>query len=414
MFDVSCRIPVRGWPGVLALCMLAAACGRSSSPSLVSETDSAGVRILTSRGDGWAVESSWRLELDLDVGDLDGPNAFGRLRDVAVRRAGGMWILDAQARRVLGFDDAGHAVLAFGRRGQGPGEFTFVDHLAELPDGDLVVAGSGPIALHRFAPEGVYRTTEVLPDSVFRKRSADPLKSRPPPGPTFGRWRIASDGSAFVQTVVIDAEEDGIVRSDVLFRLMSGGRRATRLAQWNASLMEGGPDGTMHLLQPDAGWGPLSDGGVWLTLGAVYELRRFDGSGDLMTILRRTVPRLPVTESIRHGVRQGLARTMDSEFRRMMLDRAVFPANLPATAGLWISEPDGRLWVGIINPNLPWDFKRANAWDVLEPDGTYQGRLSIPEGLRPTRVTRDYVYGIWLDDLDVSHARRYRIVRPPG
>lgn len=414
MFHASCRIPVRAWSGVLVLCMLAVACGRSSNSSFVTETDSAGVRILDSHGDGWAAESSWRLELDLDVGDLDGPNAFGRLRDVAVRRAGGMWVLDAQAGRVRGFDDAGDAVLAFGRHGQGPGEFTFVDHVAELPNGDIVVAGSGPIALHRFGPNGIYRSTEILPDSVFRKRSSIPLESRPPPGPTFGRWRIASDGSAFVQTVVIDAEGESIVRADALFRLMSGGRRATRLARWNASLMENGPDGTMHLLQPDAGWGPNPEGGVWLTLGAAYELRRFDGSGDLMTVLRRSVPRLPVTESIRRGVRQGLARMMDSEFGRMMIDKAVFPASLPATAGLWISDPGGQLWVGVIDPNLPWDFEGANAWDVLDPDGTYLGRLPIPEGLRPTRVTHDYVYGIWLDDLDVSHARRYRIVRPVG
>lgn len=414
MFDVSCRIPVRAWPGVLAVFVLAAACGRASNSSLVTETDSAGVRILTSYGDGWVSESSWRLELDLDVGDLDGPDAFGRLRDVAVRRAGGMWVLDAQTRRVRGFDDAGDAVLAFGRHGQGPGEFTFVDHVAELPNGDLVVAGSGPIAVHRFGRDGIYRTTEVLPDSVFRQRSSVPLESRPPPGPTFGKWRIASDGSAFVQTVVIDVEQESIVRSDVLFRLMSGGGRATRLARWNASLMEGGPDGTMHLLQPDSGWGPLPDGGIWLTLGAAYELRRFDRAGDLVTVLRRPVPQRPVTESIRRGVRQRLARTMDSEFERMMLDRAVFPANLPATAGLWISDPGGRLWVGVIDPGLPWDFKGANAWDVLDPDGTYLGRLPIPEGFRPTRVTNEYVYGIWLDDLDVSHARRYRIVRPPG
>lgn len=49
----SCRIPARGWSGVLALCLLAAGCGRSSSSSLITETDSAGVRILTSHGDGW-------------------------------------------------------------------------------------------------------------------------------------------------------------------------------------------------------------------------------------------------------------------------------------------------------------------------------------------------------------------------
>ena len=410
----SCRIPAHGWSGVLALCLLAAGCGRSSSSSLITETDSAGVRILTSLGDGWDAESAWRLELDLDVGDLDGPNAFGRVRDVAVRRAGGMWVLDGQARHVSGFDDAGNLVLEFGGHGQGPGEFTFVDYVSELANGNLVVAGSGPIALHRFGPDGSYQTTEVLPDSVFRKRSTRAIESRPPPGPSFGKWRIVSDGSVFVQTVLIDAEGENIVRSDVLLRLASGGGRATRLTQWNASLMNNGPDGTIRLLQPDRSWVALADGGVWIMDGAAYELRRLDRSGKLTTMVRRPVSLMPVTPSIKSGVRQSLAENMDSDFERMLLDRAEFPTNIPASFGLWVSEPSGRLWVGVRDPDLPWDYERANAWDILEPDGTYVGRMSIPEGFRATRVTQDYVYGIWLDELEISHARRYQILRPRG
>jgi len=132
------------------------------------------------------------------------------------------------------------------------------------------------------------------------------------------------------------------------------------------------------------------------------------------TVIRRSHSRDPVTESVQSGVRQKLAESMDSEFERMILDKAEFPATLPSTYGLWISEPSGELWVGVRDPNLLWDYERANAWDIIEPDGTYLGRLPIPEGLRPTRVTQDYVYGIWLDELDVSHARRYGIVRPTG
>jgi len=102
---------------------------------------------------------------------------------------------------------------------------------------------------------------------------------------------------------------------------------------------------------------------------------------------------------------------MDSEFERAFLDRAVYPEHLPATSGLWVSASAGTLWVGVVDPGLPWDYEVANAWDVFERDGSYMGRLPIPERFKPTRVTTDHVYGIWLDDLDVPHARRYRIVR---
>jgi hypothetical protein len=410
---VRCN-PARRWLGILVICTLPISCSSSTSTSTVTEADSAGVRILTSSSDGWNDSMAWRLEIDLDVGDLDGPNAFARLRDVAVRRAGGMWVLDGQERRVRGFDDAGREVLAFGGPGQGPGEFSFVDYVVESSEGDLFVAGSGPISLHRFGRDGVFQSTLVVPDSLFRKRSSAPRESRPPPGPSFGKWQIASDGSVFVQTVVIDADGENIVRGDAIFRLMLGGQPATRLTQWNASLMSDGPAGTLRLLQPDASWGPMADGGVWFTDGESYEIRKVDRSGVVTTVIRRSLSRDPVTESVQRGVRQKLAKSMDSEFERMILDKAEFPATLPSTFGLWISEPSGELWVGVRDPNLLWDYERANAWDIIEPDGTYLGRLPIPEAFRPTRVTQDYVYGIWLDELDVSHARRYAIVRPTG
>jgi len=158
----------------------------------------------------------------------------------------------------------------------------------------------------------------------------------------------------------------------------------------------------------------VADGGVWFTDGSSYELRRLDRSGKLTTVLRRVAAVVPLSESIKRDVLQILSEDLDSDFERMMLAKAEFPATLPATFGLWISDPSGQLWVGVRDPTQPWDHERANAWDLFETDGGYLGRLPIPEGFRPTRVTQDYVIGIWLDELDVSHARRYRIVRSAG
>jgi len=411
MYHCIRRFPAYLRPGVLLMCLPFASCDGRRSPSGVTEADSAGVRILTSRGVGWAAESAWDLELDLDVGSLDGPDAFGRLRDVAPRRAGGLWVLDSQARRVRGFDESGDEALAFGRPGQGPGEFGFVDHVAELPDGSLVVGGSGPISVHRFASDGRHVLSTAVPDSVFRQRREGTTAAGPPAGPSFGRWRVATDGAVFLQTVVVDAEGEKVVRNDVLFRLAADGGRAVRLVVWGAPLMDGGPGGELKLLEPDAAWSPLEGGGAWFTSGRAYELRRLDPTGEVTTIVRRPGPLAPVTGAIQRAVRDKLGRTMDSDFERAMLDRAVYPKYLPATFGLWASEDAGEVWVGVVDPTLAWDYETANAWDILRADGTYLGRLPIPAGFRPTRVTSEHMYGIWLNDLEVPHARRYRIVR---
>jgi hypothetical protein len=349
------------------------------------------------------------LELDLSVGSLDGALSFGRLRDVSVRRGGGLWTLDSQGRRVRGFDETGNEALAFGRPGQGPGEFTAVEHVEELASGDLLVATSGPITLHQFRSDGEHLTSWVVPDSLFRDTEVS--DSGAPQGPTFGRWRLAPDGTPFVHTVVIRPEDDRIVRRDVLLRIDRGGEGGTRLTEWRASVMESGPGGALQLMMPDAAWVPLPDGGAWWTGGEEYRLHRIRADGSVVQILSRPWQPRPVDAGIRNGVVGRLGTTMNSPFERDMLERAVFPEHLPAIYGLWASYPSGRLWVGVFDSEATWDYEHPNAWDIFEPDGLYVGRLSIPVGFRTTRITDDHVVGIWRDELDVSHARRYRIIR---
>jgi hypothetical protein len=397
---------------VLSLVGFGAACSDGPAPPAVTVADSAGVEIITSRGPGWAGDDPWRLELDLEVGGTDGPDAFGRLADVAPRRAGGFWIVDGQSRRVRGYDDDGAEVLAFGRPGEGPGEFRSVGRLAERPDGGISVGGRMPVELYRFDASGAPLGAERVPPALYRELPSGDVADRPPLGPSLGEWGFAADGTAFVQAVTIDAPVDEIVRSDVVLRPADGERPAVRFASWEAPAVRGGPGGQVQLLQPDASWSPLSGGGLWFTPGDAYELRRYDAAGELRSIVRRPASRTPLTADIRSAYVASLEAEADNPGTIAMLERAVFPDSLAATTGLWASEADGHVWVGVLDPDLAWRIEDPNALDIFDAAGGYVGRLPIPDGLRPTRITSDYVYGIWLDELEVTSARRYRIVRP--
>jgi hypothetical protein len=393
---------------VLSICL--GACGDRTDHSTLSVTDSLGIRLIRSTGAGWSAGDEWALDLALDVGEADGPNAFGNLRDVAPRREGGLWVLDGQAARVRAFDAAGREVLGFGRKGPGPGEFGSVAYVAQLPDGRIAVAGSGPLRVQYFTASGEYQAERQVPDSLYRGGSS--RDDERPPGPVVGRWRIASDGTPFVHVVQFQSTTRGIVRRDLLLRLAHGARDGARLSQWESTAMEGGPGGGMRLLMPDASWSPLSDGGAWFTPGDEYRVLRLDETGASPAIVERPHDPRPVSAAVRKAALSELRRTMDSEFERSMLDRAVFPAALAATYGLWVSRPSGRLWVGVVDHDEDWDYRGPNAWDVFQPDGAHLGRLPIPAGFRPTRITDDGVYGVWRDELGVPHARRYAIVRP--
>lgn len=411
------RRPAAAGPaaGILLALGALAACG-DAQPSAGSFTvrDSAGVSIAVAEGAGWAADRAWRLELDLDVGSVDGPDAFGRLVDVAPRRGGGVWIVDSQERRVRGYDGDGREVLSFGRAGDGPGEFRSIGSVHEGPDGGLGVGAPLPPLLHRFDAAGEELARIEVPAAAYRDLPGPDDPPRPPLGPTIGTWRFGPDGHAYLQAMTLDAPDGDIVRTDVLLRLdpaASGVAGARRLASWSAPAMPGGPGGELRLFTPTASWSPTAGGGAWVTSGETYELRELDADGRPRRILRRPAPRSELTPAVREAFLDGLRELAESPGALAMLEQAAFPDSLPATAGLWATATDGPLWVGVLDPSLPLRQDLPNAFDVFGPEGRYLGRVPMPDGFRPTRVTTDHVYGIWVDDLDVTHARRYRIVR---
>jgi hypothetical protein len=103
-----------------------------------------------------------------------------------------------------------------------------------------------------------------------------------------------------------------------------------------------------------------------------------------------------------------------------LLGRMEFESAVPDVLRLWVSEPDGRLWLGVHDAGLfemasePPAGGWANALDVFEPDGRYLGRIPIPEGFRLRVVTEKALYGIWENELEVPFARRYRVLREAG
>lgn len=387
----------------------AAGCSERTSASNLTAMDSAGVEILTSWGDGPHEDADWRLELDLEVGAADGLLSFGRVLDVAPRRAGGLWIVDGQARRVRGFDEEGRETLAFGRPGDGPGEFRSIGRIAERLDGSLRIGGRMPVELYAFDASGQPLGTTPLSPDVYRE-AARTNSDGPPLGPTLAEWQFTVAGMAFVQTTTIDASEGEVARRDALVRL-EGGSAPMRLAAWEAPAMRGGVAGELLLLQPAASWSPLPDGGVWFAFGERYEIRRFDARGELRSILRRPEARVALTPEVEERFKSGLAEEAENPAMLAMLENAVFPDSLPAVAALLVSEENSRLWVGVMDPSRSLRLDEPNALDGFAFDGRYLGRLPIPRGFRPTRIAADRMYGVWRDELDVSYARRYRIIR---
>jgi hypothetical protein len=117
---------------------------------------------------------------------------------------------------------------------------------------------------------------------------------------------------------------------------------------------------------------------------------------------------------MREGMSQGGA---SDDLIDDLVDRVEFEASVPDVLRVWVSQPDGRLWLGVHDAGFfeaasePTNGGWMNALDVFERDGRYLGRIPTPEGFRLTVVTEDALYGTWEDELEVPFARRYRVIR---
>lgn len=114
------------------------------------------------------------------IGDLDGPEAIGRLitghPDVAPSRAvllpgGRVAMADASSSEIRIYDETGSRFATLGRRGPGPGEFRALSGIAVLAGGDSIGAWEssttrrGRIVVTRFATDGSPEAMVVTLDS---------------------------------------------------------------------------------------------------------------------------------------------------------------------------------------------------------------------------------------------------------
>ena len=390
--------------------------GSASDPNSVSVRDSSGVEIVTNRGSGWLPGEAWRLEPDLQVGEIDGPLAFGRINWVAPGPAGGMLVLDAQAHLVHVFDSAGKPVRSFGGEGDGPGEFRRPAAATSIADGRVAVGQGFPPVLHWLTGEGEYLNSTRLP--IARDEAGTRTAG------SFGIWQVTPSGRVFVQVQLIDPGADDGEMPVVLLEVdREGAIHPDTIARWTWSAGFG--DRTIRVFEPVHTWMPRSDGTVVVSEGTPYEIRWHDPARGLARVSRREVE--PVAVTARHRefevarMREGMAAGGASDdMIDDLLDRMEFESTVPDVLRVWVSEPDGRLWIGVHDAGLfensaePPEGGWANALDVFERDGRYLGRIPIPEGFRLRVVTEDALYGVWEDELEVPFARRYRVLRHAG
>jgi hypothetical protein len=415
--------------GSLAATLMMSACGGSSSGTSMNVVrDSIGDTLVvrTVSGSEWG-GAEGQLVPEMSVGVLDGPveQIFGSIRSLSVGADGTLYVMDGQVPAVRVFDADGSYRTTLGRSGGGPGEFGQPDGgMRMLSDGRLAVRDPGNARLQIFDANGEPAETwpviaggfhtsspmgrtagDTLWTPVLMDREVDVSEWR------MGLQRIAPDG-AIVDTV--ETPDAGYEAPRIEARVETEGG-----ANVSMNGVPFAPDET-SALHPD-GWfiHGISDR---------YALTLLRPGGYLR--IEREASAVPVGPGEKSEAERQATRNMRSTDPNWRWNGPPIPDSKPYFEEIYAAA-DGRIWVlveleGVEQDDPDYDptdpdsiedrWRARYAFDLFETDGTYVGRVPMPDDMSrfPQPVIRgDQVWAVTRDELDVQRVVRYRLV-PPG
>ncbi len=356
-----------------------------------------------------AAASPTQATAQLPVADLSGRTVetlvpaefdggfFGGIGDIVVRE-GAVWVLDAGEGRILHFDAAGRLVVAFGRRGQGPGELSMWTTGLRV-DSVVSVVDAQQQRTSWFTLDGEHLETRRVGGSAGDGRP------------------VPSGGLAFLRNgAVVSATRGfyqfgagGVVGGDPYHNVIlesPGNPRTDTIASWRFDSVSW-VAGAMSMFSTDFG-----DGGAWATMGDSAVVVA-DGHEGVITVF--TAPNSPGSDagspwlsvdSVEIGVRGRPATAADREraeadFRRERpnLPRQVefgdWPTRWSVATELRISD-DGKVWA---RRAVHGDERQH--WTEVDLDGPLRRHVILPERFSLRAIAGGRLYGVARDDMDL-------------
>ena len=378
----------------------------------------------------------WIATEDLRIGTVAGDVTLEWVRDLSVGPSGKVYVVEEWSQSVSVFDSAGQPLGRVGRPGSGPGEFGSSPNALGFR-GDTLWA-TDRFRTQFFAPDGSpVRQASFripIPSEATNMVSGTPLADdtylgfrllRPPVDAFYSRdWvplRRFSETGSVVDTIAMVPPPPTVAIP------RSGGLSFSEhpLTAWQG-----------------ASWLPVvatADGTAVVLVGDVresgaspsFDLVKIGIQGD--TIFKRTIPYTPrpVSNEEYQFLKDSLAASYAGDFltpeargrvggsaeRRRAAARDAFhaPDFHPPVRRIHAGA-DGTIW--LLRESVPAPVDR---WEVRGPEGELEGTVEFYEGrsrglpwaprVRVLHTTRDVIWGVTIDELDVAYVHRFSIDR---
>ena len=242
------------------------------------------------------------------VGSVSGADweQFGNVRRVGFDGAGRLYVFDNRADRVTVVGPDGEFLWAFGRSGEGPGEFRNADGLAVMRDGRAVLADAGHRAYHIFGADGTFERMVRMAPEPGAVTITDLL---PDPG---GEAIFSAVGAQTLSASGITRGSNGRHTSRPVERITITGEEAPK-----DTVAEGWlPPGRIRPVKvfgPRILVGVLPDGSVAFADSTAYAIKIARPGAGVWRILKRPFHPIPVTNRVIEAETERRIRTYEEQ-----------------------------------------------------------------------------------------------------
>jgi hypothetical protein len=350
--------------------------------------------------------ATWRFELETTIGQVgtdrsDEPDVFGSITSIVTDDSARIYVADGQTQEIKVFRDSGQHLFSFGRRGEGPGEFGYVNSLLWMAD-TLYVLDPGNARIQRFVGEGVdagsirWLPYTGAPDLIRFYPASDGLLHVPtlPPilegsGYLRGRAFLSYSGQAVVDSIFVPFDQSPPPAGITC-------RTPTSITFWTSPLNE------RELSAPAA------TGLAWHFRTSDYELNLVTAMGDTIRQITREGANRPVTDLVWRQVEDSVRafrsrQSADAVCEPLTLPR---PNAMPVVAAVYY-DADGALIVET-------EVDDGYAFDFYDDEGRLVATAAAPPRDRrlPPHFEADRLYVATRGDFEVPGVAVYRFIRP--
>ena len=399
---------------VLSALVPLAACGSEDTSAPVAEViDNAGVRLVLNRlPDGPLGTGGLALDAEpmLEIGAFEGDSLYQLYRVNGARRLtdGRLVVANAGTFEVRVYGADGRYQGAWGREGAGPGEFLEMSLVGAIGSDTSLVLDNRNRRISFMHPDEGFLGSVPLDDDVVGSPQAHGVFENGAVVLGGGPPRIVPRGDGLRSganrppAAFYSIARDGSVATDF------GEHPGFEIFTW---FRDGFISGATVLPFTRAPAAAVSADRLYMGTQDSYEIRAYDTSGSLTSIIRLDQEPRPVTSSDEAAYIERQLENIDDPVqladRRSQIEDMGMPETMPAHGRL-MADALGYLWVG--EYRSPADATPTPI-TVFDAGGKLVGRLTFPDRFTVLEIGVDYVLGRYTDELDVEYLRLYRLRR---